>query len=159
MVGEYSRPSSNSASPAESGWSAALIRLRRVEELLRALVTRDSHVYAALRAATQHRKEHVDADGLYRKAVLEAVAVPLEIAALAAEVLSILEAHRSQVGKYMLSDLGAAAWTLEAAARAARLMVLVNLTSLADAHAREKIRADVEAVVDRCTRIRSVIVA
>ena len=94
-------------------------RLRNADELFRALVTRDAEVYTRMTAAAKKAREDPGARGNYTEAIVAAIGVPLQMAALAADALSAMDECKTAVNRYLLSDLGVAGVLAEATARAA----------------------------------------
>lgn len=129
---------------------AVLNRLRGADEILRGLVTQDAIAYAAMSAVGKAARENPTAKPAYQKAVLAAVAVPLETAAAAAHALSAMDELKDFANRHLLSDLGVAAVLAEAAARAAWYMVAVNLGELTDAAMRTKLRGNIDETIRRC---------
>jgi len=128
----------------------AASRLRTADEVLRALITGDADAYAKLSHAAKQDRSSTPEQARYKRVVLDALAVPLEIVAFCHDALSVLDDLKSDTSRYMHSDLAASAILAEAAARAAALMVRVNLAELSDAAARTKIESDLEATLTKC---------
>lgn len=135
----------------------ASTELGRVDQLLRALVTQDARVYSKMTAAAKEAKADSSKEPVYQQAVMEAVAVPMQIAALASQVLATLDDIKTKANKYLLSDLGIAAVLCEAAVRAARYTVHVNLPELCDKNTGERIKNELDTIsqhsVERCRSI------
>jgi formiminotetrahydrofolate cyclodeaminase len=147
MVTAYTGPKNPDNAPQSVKTVAA--RLRRADELLRALITRDAAAYAAM-SACKPKRGQATPNPDYREAVLVALAVPMETAAALAEVLTTLDAFKAEANKHLLSDLGAAAVLADATARAARFMVQVNSPELDDPSLAKRLLADIDAIVGRC---------
>ena len=131
----------------------AAAQLLRVDHLLRALITQDAEVYATMTATAKAAKatpSDSPAQAARDEAVMSAIAVPMEAAALASLALSVMNDVKEITNPYLLSDLGVAAILAEATARAARTMVLVNAADVRDATARGKLLTDIDAVVEHC---------
>jgi formiminotetrahydrofolate cyclodeaminase len=143
MVAAYSTPKDAAAS-MQPGWAHLIQRLHRADELLRALISRDAAAYTAMSAARP--KRGAAATPQYEQAVLAALAVPLEIAAACSEVLAVLDDFKSQANRFLHSDLGAAAVIAEAAIRAARFMVWVNVPELTDASLRPRLLSEIDTI-------------
>jgi len=148
MVAEYSR----SPQSASADWARIVEHLHRADLVCRALVTRDAEVYAALQDAARRRKERTSSQQEYDAAALAAVAVPLELTAVIAEVLENLEGVKGSVNKHLRCDLLAAVGMLWASAQAGKNLVMVNAGTLQDPQQRERVRHDVEVVLERCGR-------
>lgn len=123
---------------------AAAERLRHADELLRALVSQDAAAYDQMVTSTKAAKKDASLQTVAQQAVLAAMAVPLQMAALAADVLTTLDAVKADTNKYLVSDLGVAAVVGVAAAEAAGYNVKVNAPQLIDAATRERALRDVE---------------
>jgi len=134
-------------------------KLRRADEMMRALVTRDAVVYEEMTAAAKARRDDASRQAVYDRAVTAAVAVPMEIAAVAAGALSTLSDFAPLASPYLLSDLGVAAVLAEATARAARYTVVVNLGEVADAEMGDRYRGDTDRIIERCATLRDSIEA
>ncbi len=152
MVLAYSLPK-DPDSPARRQTGEYLERMGRTDDILRALITRDAAAYDAMTAQRPRRGQV--ATEAYTQAVLAALAVPLEVAAAAADVLNTLDSCKPNVNKFLLSDLGAACVLAEAAARAASFMVAVNVPELPDADLRARLLGDVDSIVGRCRDART----
>ena len=127
-------------------------KLHRADELLRALITEDAVRYTRMTEAAKAAKADPSSKPAHQEAVLAAIAVPMEVAALASNVLDILDDFSAHANQYLLSDLGVAAVLAEATACAARYTVRVNVRRLADAQARSKINSEIERIVQHCAR-------
>ena len=150
MVVAYSTP--RDALPPAPGSPAH--RLRLADELLRALITRDATAYAAMSTARPKGGPQTDE---YEKSVLAALAVPLEIAATAAEVLATLNSNKAELNRHLHSDLGAACALADAAAHAARFMVQVNAAELSDGALRDRLLGDINRIVQHCDHARGAV--
>lgn len=159
MVAAYSVGKNTEASKRQT-IEAMSERFARADNLMRALVTEDARAYLAMTDAARALKEtdtSSEAKDRYQEAVLAAVAVPMEIAAVASDVLTTMDEFKSSAGKYLISDLGVAAVLAQGAARAARYMVLVNLGQLDDAGMVSKLAGSVDKMVGHCdTRLASI---
>jgi len=126
-------------------------QLRRVDQRLRALITQDAEAYAAMTATAKAAKATPGGSpeqAAHDHAVMGAIAVPMETAALASQALSAMDDVKEITNPYLLSDLGVAATLAGATVRAARLMVLVNAPEVRNATTRAKLLADIDAVVE-----------
>ncbi len=129
-------------------------QLRVMDELMRALITRDAESYLAMTEAYRLSKGDPAAADAYQEAVLAAVGVPMEIAAVAGRMLSSLDDTKEALSRYMVSDLGVTAVLACAAARAAGYMVRTNVSEIDNPSSRSKILGDIAALMDRCTAHR-----
>ncbi len=131
-------------------------RLNRADHLFRALITQDAEAYAAMTAvAKARRKESESGSKDYQDAVLAAISVPLEMAALAADTLETLDSFKTMASRHLISDLGVATVLAEATAQTAAYSVRINLLELATSDLRVKIEADLDKTLDRCTAGRN----
>lgn len=158
MVAEYS-PGKNASPEARGVIVHSLENLQRADPMLRALIDEDARAYTALNDAARKLKQDPAARPDHDAAVGVAIAVPLQVAALAAEVLSILERLLPAANRFLLSDLGVAAVLADAAVRASSYMVRVNTAELADLDARREPEAETQRLVARsaetCRRIEA----
>lgn len=141
MVSAYSgRPDSPAAE--RPAWERTAVGLRRADELLRALITEDAKAYGQLTAAAKAARADASTEPVHQQAVLGAIAAPLQVAALAAEALVLMDQLKESANRYLLSDLGVAAVLAAAAAQAAGYSVQVNLPSLKDRRQAERLMKD-----------------
>jgi len=157
MVGEYSATGVTEKNQT-SDWVTARETLHRADSLFRALITKDIEAYTALRAAGKQAKSDTAGRAAYQDAIVSAAAVPLELAAIAAEALECLDERKDTANPHLTSDLAAAAVILDAAARAAYYLVYVNARELSDEKLRRKLESDIEQVLARCNEHRAHIV-
>jgi formiminotetrahydrofolate cyclodeaminase len=131
----------------------AAAQLNRADQLLRALITQDAIAYSAMTEAAKTSK----GDGAqgYQDAVISALSVPVEMAALVSSMLATLDEFKQDASKYLLSDLGVAAVLADATARAARYTVLVNVAELADPQLRQKLKDEIDTVLGHCDTHRA----
>ena len=156
MVSAYSlRPARSSSTrqadpdgPAQTETIA--VQLHRVDQLLRALVTQDAVAYQEMTAAGKVAGDSPKAQAAYQEAVLAAVAVPLEMAALASNATAAMDELKSLANPSLTSDLAIAAVLAEATARAARYTALINLRELDDQVRRSHIRKEIDDIVAHC---------
>ena len=153
MAADYSI-GTNTEPSARDRAEAVLNRLRGADEILRGLVTQDAVAYATMSAAGKAARENPAAKPAYQKAVLAAVAVPLETAAAAAHALSAMDELKDFANRHLLSDIGVAAVLAESAARAAWFMVAVNLPELTDVATRTKLRGNIDETIKHCEGYR-----
>lgn len=145
MVGEYSITAKTEPAVAEAV-RQFVGRLRTIDEMLRALITQDANAYAAMTDAAKRRKEGEAPDEEYGRAVMSALAVPMEIAAAGGSALEVMDTFKERASRYLLSDLGVAAALADGTVRAAKFTVLVNLGELADEAMRTKLTGDVTRI-------------
>jgi methenyltetrahydrofolate cyclohydrolase len=125
----------------EDALREALAELSRAEEAFGRLMAEDMAAYERLSAARK------TGDGREtQQAVAIASAVPMEIAALAGAMLTLLDNLKERVNPYLLSDLKVAAVVALAAAQSAALNVEVNLRDLPD-------RAEIERLDKQMTQL------
>jgi len=149
MVGAYSA-GKNPEKGVRDRTEALVDRLRRVDEILRGLVTQDAVAYAAMSAAEKAARENTAMKPAHQDAVLAAAAVPMETAAAASQALAAMNELKDFANRHLLSDLGVAAVLAEAAARAAWYMVTVNLPEVAHAATRTKLREGIDKTLQHC---------
>jgi formiminotetrahydrofolate cyclodeaminase len=155
MVAAYSvKPTSPSVGKTDPAMGrlveTAATHLHRTDQLLRALVTQDATAYAHMTAAAKQAKDNPPAQAAYNDAVLAAVAVPMEMAALASNALATMDEFKSVANPRLLSDLAMAAVLADATARAARYTVRINAGGLSNTENRTKIVADIDDIVEHC---------
>ncbi len=138
--------------PAAPSLVAAADRLRHADELLRALISADAAAYDRMVSATKAAKKDPALQNAAQQAVLAAIAVPLQMAALAADALHTLDEVKADTNRYLVSDLGVAAVTALAAADAAAYNVKINTPQLLDAAARTRALHD---VAETCRHAKS----
>jgi len=149
MVGAYS-VGKNPEKGVRDRTEALVDRLRRVDEILRGLVTQDAVAYAAMSAAGKVARANPATKSAYQDAVLAAAAVPMETAAAASQALAAMDELKDFANRHLLSDLGVAAVLAEAAARAAWYMVTVNLPEVVHAATRTKLREGIDQTLQHC---------
>ena len=154
MVAGYSVNKKTDPAVAEQVTTAA-DRLRRADELLRALITQDAVVYDAMTAAGKAARADASRRAAYQEAVLAALAVPMEMAALGAQSLATMDEFKSLANQFLLSDLGIAAVLADATTRAARYTVHINAGELDDGALRAKVLDDVDTMVAHGERHRA----
>lgn len=126
------------------------VQLYRVDQLLRALVTQDAVAYQEMTAEGKVARDNPKAQAAYQEAVLAAVAVPLEMAALVSNATAAMDELKSLANPSLTSDLAIAAVLAEATARAARYTALINLRELDDQNRRSHIRKEIDNIVAHC---------
>ena len=126
-------------------------RLNRADHLFRALMTQDAEAYAAMTAAAKARREVSESGSKdYQDAVLAAIGVPMEMAALAADTLETLDSFKTMASRHLISDLGVATVLADATAQTAAYSVRINLGELVSSDLRHKIEADLDKTLERC---------
>jgi len=135
-------------------------RFHRADQLLRALTTRDATAYSEMTESAKQRKAARAGDDAqaseaagraYETAVLSALAVPMEMAALASNALATMDEFKTVASRYLLSDLGIAAVLAEATARSARYTVGINTPELEDEGTRVRVMREIDEIIDHCT--------
>lgn len=164
MVGVYST-GKKTAPALRTRVEATAVQLHRADQLLRALITQDAIAYMNMTAAAGRSSasgkagDASSAQTTYNDAVLAAVAVPMEIAAIASNALATMDEFKDAASRYLLSDLAVSAILADAAARAARYTVHVNARELRDATMRERLHSDIDDILKHCARFRESIEA
>jgi formiminotetrahydrofolate cyclodeaminase len=122
---------------------------RRLRRLALGQIDEDAVAFRALMAAYRLPRETDEQRAARRPAVQaatrRAAAVPLDVAATAAEVIQLAAELPGRSNPSVLSDVGVAAATAAAAIEAAAINVDVNLAALADAGARAELAAQLES--------------
>jgi glutamate formiminotransferase/formiminotetrahydrofolate cyclodeaminase len=132
--------------------------LARGDRMLRRLVAEDAAAYQQLADARRATRDGVhDADTRLRDALAVAVAVPLEIVAVAVRSLSVMQSLALLASPYLLSDLGVAAVMADACAHTAAYSVRVNLVDLAAASERDTLAGQLRDMTDRARTTRQAI--
>jgi len=149
MVAEYSI-SKKTDDPTRQSLNALIERLSQSQRMLRELINEDARAYQTMTDAAKAARApdaSPDTGRTFQSAVLTAAAIPLQMAAVAADVLTTLDHHKTQLSRYLISDLGVAAALAEVVVRCARYTVWANLPELTDEASQGKLRSDAEAVV------------
>ncbi len=126
---------------------ASLERLERARERLTALVDEDAQAYGevtraqALPKNTEEEKESRK-DSL-RTALKEAMLVPLNVMRQCVLVCEESESLASRANPYLITDVGVCAIMAEAACRAARLNVEINLLYMKEPELESDVRKEV----------------
>lgn len=123
-------------------------RLRTADEILRALITQDAAAYSAM---TANKPTGSEPPPNRDDTVMGAVAVPMEIAAVATRALAAMDDFKTLANRHLLCDLGIAAVLAEATARAARYTVQVNVAELSDPALRARLLGNIDAMIQRST--------
>ena len=161
MVAAYSVRKDTDAAPRLRVEEAAA-QFHRADELLRALITHDATAYADMTEAAKRVKQDPSdpaARTAHNEAVLAAVAVPMEMAAIASNALSAMDEFKTVASRSLLSDLAIAAVLAEATARSARYTVGINAPELDDPKQRAKVLSDVDNILEHCAHRRESIEA
>lgn len=133
---------------------SVLNRLTRADRAMRRLIVEDAAAYTRLTEAAKAVRESESVKPEHQAALATAILVPLEMMALAAETLAVLDEFKEDASRYLLSDLGVAALLAEATAHAARYSVLVNLRDLEQVEDRRHTHTEVAHLLDRSSRHR-----
>jgi len=144
-----------SVGPKASPESKAIVetratRLHRADQLLRALVDQDAAAYQAMTEARKKARDDHALRPAFQQAVLEAIAVPMQVAGLASDALAAMDDLKFAANRFLLSDLAAAAVVTLASARAARYMVLVNVPELDDDAMRSRVTREIDRTLLHC---------
>lgn len=130
-------------------------RLASVDNLFRALMTQDAEAYAAMTAAAKARRSDSESTAkTYQDAVLAAISVPMEMAALASDTLGTLDSFKTMANRHLMSDLGVAAVLADATARTAAYSVRINLNELSTSELRIRIENELDTTLARCGELR-----
>jgi formiminotetrahydrofolate cyclodeaminase len=131
MVGAYSV--GKKTSPEDRAFIEVMQqRLARLDGVMRRLIDEDAEAYAAFSALPRDDSDAQNVDA--RRAALErCVDVPLSICSTASDALTLFEELAPKAGRWILSDLEAAAILGEATIRCAGCSIRVNAAGLADA--------------------------
>ncbi len=146
MVAEYS-VGPNTVHEHRAPIETALRRLRRLDGIMRALITQDAVTYDAMTAMGKRRRENPAAPNIasaYADAVLAAVAIPMEMAAVASQALAAMDEVKSMANRHLLSDLGIAAVLADATVRASGYTVRINLGQLEDEAQRARVMTELD---------------
>ncbi len=138
MVAAYS-PGKHGESVAIEEVSRLAEQLSRLDQMMRELIAEDADAYPAMVDAGRKAKADPSCQAEYDAATGVAIAVPLELMAVAVDMLGALSRLRPVANRYLLSDLGVAAILAEATVRASVYMVRVNTASIKDVASRQKI--------------------
>ncbi len=149
MVAAYS-VGKKTDNQVRSAVETAATRLNRADQLLRALITQDAAAYAAMTAAAKSAKDDSAAQLAYDDTVMSAVAVPMEMAALASQALSTMDKLKTDANHFLLSDLGIAAVLADATAHAARYTVKINVAEIRDPETCQKLLTELDTIVEHC---------
>ncbi len=121
--------------------SAAIARLTRLREELKAAIDADADSYKAVVSAYKKAKDATGADGAVNEALKQATRVPLSVAERAREVEQIAAQLVPVTNPNMASDLTVARTLARAAVEGALANVEINLKSLEDEAFAAEVRA------------------
>jgi formiminotetrahydrofolate cyclodeaminase len=148
--------------PAYAGHEAQVTAVRdaarRLRQRAREQIDEDAVAFRALMAAFR-RPRDTDQQRAERQAAVQAAtrraaAVPLDVAATAAEVIQLADELPGRSNPNVLSDVGVAAATAAAAIEAAAINVDVNLATLTDAGTRAELTAQLAGYLTVAVRGR-----
>jgi len=125
-------------------------QLKRCDQMLRQLISEDAVAYENMAAVRKAARQDDRQTGDFTAAVLAAITVPMEMAAVASTALKVMDDVKSLASRYLLSDLGVAAALAHATARAARYSVRVNVREINDVQQREEHINQVNSMVEHC---------
>jgi glutamate formiminotransferase/formiminotetrahydrofolate cyclodeaminase len=117
----------------ESELSAAIARLARLREELKAAIDADAESYNAVMTAYKKARESTDGDAVIDAALKQATSVPLSVAEWAREVADLAAKLGPITNPNMKSDLTTSSALAKAAVEGALANVDINLESLKDA--------------------------
>jgi formiminotetrahydrofolate cyclodeaminase len=151
MVVAYSI-SAKTDEPTRVALTTLAERLQMGERLFRELITEDADAYLAMTDAARIAKAKdapADAVQVHQSAVMVAVSIPVQMAAIAADLLRVLDEHKTRFSRHMISDLGIAAALGEAAVRSAGYTLRANLHEVLDAQTRSRLANDMRTIASR----------
>lgn len=125
-------------------------RFARADALMRGLIQEDATVYAAMTQAAKDAKEDPAKTPELAEAVFAAIRVPMQMVAVASNLLIGLDEFKPDSSRYLLSDLGVAAVLAAASARAAYYSIRVNLGSVDNETMRGNILAEAGMTLRHC---------
>jgi len=153
MVAAYSKRK-DATSEDQAAIESVLTKLRRADEILRSLISQDAAVYekmtSARKASEANDRKDSDLEACYQRTVLEAVAVPMEMAAAASMAITEMDKFKDLASRYLLSDLAIAAVLARATARAARCTLWVNVAEITDGDQRAKLMTNIDRLILHC---------
>ena len=132
-------------------------KLADADRLMRELITADAAAYTDMTEAGKARDTGPNGESRYARAVLTAIGVPMEMAAIASNALTQMDELKFVASKYLISDLGVAAVLADACARAARYSVCVNAPEIADRGTRERLTANIDRIVGHCLSLKTAV--
>lgn len=156
MVAAYSI-NAKTADDVRRPLETTLKQCARADILLRTLVTQDARAYQELSSAMKSAREDDGKAAGYQTALQGAIAVPMEMAAVASGLLDVMDQNKQRFNRRLISDVGVAAVLAEATARAAAYSVRVNAAELDDPVARERVLGEITRLCDRCRETTGVI--
>lgn len=152
MVAVYSLKKDTEPAARETIENSAQ-QLRHCAQIMRALITQDAAAYEKMTTAGRARRDSKGdpaIEGAYERAVFEAAAVPMEMAAVASNALAAMDAFKHFANAFLLSDLEIAAELAAVTARAARVTLQVNAAQLSDESQRESLLSDIDRILLHC---------
>lgn len=148
MVGAYSVDKQPDPGRREQV-SRLCAELARADAMLRRLVDEDAAAYERLSKATRAARDDPSRADRTRQALAIALAVPLEIAAVASNAIAIMRDIQPLANKHLLSDLGVAAVLADACVQAAAYSVRVNAAQLSESSRRGEALDQIAGIVGR----------
>jgi len=122
---------------AQEDMQRILARSEEIRLTLPRLLQADTEVYSQVMAASRMPRktdeEKAARDAAMQKALQAAAEIPLQIAALCAEIVDLCLPAAQQGNKWAVSDAGVGVLLAEASMRGALLNVEINLASIKDA--------------------------
>ncbi|MBL8765335.1 MAG: cyclodeaminase/cyclohydrolase family protein [Phycisphaerae bacterium] len=128
----------------------AMGRFARARTLLMELAAEDAHAFERLQESQRLPKDSPDRPERLAAAAELALGPPRATLAACSDLLRLMESIAPSCSRFLRSDLAIAAVLADAAARASRWNIRVNLPLLRDDHARETAGAGADAIVDAC---------
>ena len=147
MVAAYS-VGKNTPADVQAKMAELAAQLRTIDELQRALMTQDAEAYVHMTELGRAVRSDPEQGAAYQRAVLRAVAVPMEMAALGLQTLLILDDAKEGLSHYMVSDLGVVAVTECLSVRGGRRPVQRS-TPYGNSREQRRARAAARAPPDR----------
>lgn len=152
MVASFSTGRKDLA-PHEAEIRADIERLRRSRELFLQLAAEDAAAFELLSAAMKRPKDDPERPNALAAAAVAASSVPQALIATCCETLRHLEAMASRSNRHLRSDLAIAAVLAEAAARASRWNVSINMPLLPEEQGRQALK-EADALLATAAEIR-----
>ncbi len=146
MVGAYSIRKTTPPADRERFEKVAQ-KFRRADRMMRELIAEDAVAYTIMTQAAKEAKRDPEARAEYQTAVMAAITVPMEVAAIASGALAIMDEVKDTVNEYLISDLGVAAVLADATARAARYSVRINVSELTEPGDRSETLTRIDQIV------------
>lgn len=140
MVASYS----DKPTAGEQAAAAVAAQLEKAAAMLVDLADEDQRAYARYREASARAKNDASLQHDASAALALCLSIPLEMCGVATQVLDVFAGFASQVNRYLLSDLRAAAILAEATVRAAGCFVRINAAAMTEQHAAQEVLATLE---------------